>query len=924
MNIETNSPRPGRRYLSFLLTFLAIGCLSVDATSPSPRFERISIQQGLSQITVTAMLQDRKGLIWIGTQDGLNRYDGSDFFIFRHSASDPNSLIDNGITALYEDPEGYIWVGTIEGFCRFSPRRETFLHFPTVSAKDPSFQTGIIRAFCRDRDGFTWIGTGEKGLIRLNTRTGESRRFEHTPGKPGGLRNDQVYAILSDSGGKLWVGTGNGLSLWDPGGERFTHFVEEPGQGAGIVGNFVKTLYEAPSKPGIIWAGTTTALNRFEPAKGTWKSYPFEPNRAGGARYGEISSIYEDHRRGLWIGTINGGLFRFNWDTEVFSVYNHVPGDPYSLSNSDIRCITADREGTLWIGTNGGGINTYIPRKQHFSHFMQIPGSPHSLANSQVIVIYKDSAQNLWVGSYGGGLDKYNPDTNTFTHHLPDPEKPGAINHNFVRCITEDYLGYLWVGTRGGGLNRMDRERKRFTHILHDPAKPGSLPHNVVFALHEDSRRFLWACTRNGLCRYQRETGTFIIYRNQKNNPRSLKDNNTYCIVEDNTGHLWVGTRNGGINRLDPGTGYFTHFLHDPADPKSLSHNSIMALYMDKNQHLWAGTWGGGLNRLNTHTGAITCYTEADGLSNNVITGILEDNSGCIWVSTNHGLSKLDPAAGSFRVYSDEDGLRGHEFNQGAAFKDSDGKLYFGGIHGLNAFFPGKLRENTFIPTVILTRFKKFNREVKLDPVIHYADQLTLSYRDNYFSLSFTTLSFSAPGKYRYAYRLKGFDGDWLHSGPGERTATYTNLDPGEYLFQVRASLEGKKWTSPASLKLIITPPYWKTWWFTILMFIALSAALVGVHKLRIRAIKKKRRMLRIEVRERTAQLEAALHNIKRLKGLLPICSQCKKIRDDKGYWQQVETYIKVHSEADFSHSICPQCLKEIYPDNWQELLEDQ
>jgi len=805
-------------------------------------FERISLEQGLSQSVVTCILQDHKGFMWFGTMDGLNKYDGYGFTIYKHDAQDANSLSDNSITALYEDRFGMLWIGTRDGLNRFDRVTERFTDYRHDPANPQSLSHNNISALGEDRssaDNGLWIGTAD-GLNWFDRKTERFTHYQHDAANPNSLSHNQVRAVYIDHAGTIWIGTSGGLNklVFDKtNGQaqaaRFTHYKHEPNNPNSLSHNRICSIYE--DRGGNLWLGTFGGgLNKFDRARRLFKRYVHDEKNAGSLSHNTVRPICEDPLRGtLWVGT-SGGLDEFEATTERFIHHRNDPANPNSLSNDDVWSVYEDRSGTVWVGTYGGGLNKFSEAKEKFAHFKHEPRNPHSLGHNMVMSICDDRSGALWVGTGGGGLFQYDAQQEKFFRYRHDPNVPSSLANDGVAAICEDHTGSLWIGT-GEGLERFDRERKQFIHYRHDPADPHSLSAKGVSVIYEDRLGTLWVGTGvGGLNRFDRAAERFVRYQNDPANPHSLSGNNVHAIFADSRHELWVGTADG-LNKFDRVNERFIHYQHDPTNPKSLGNNRVLAIYADRHDSntLWIGTLGGGLDQFNQITGEFVHFTEKDGLPNSVIYGILGDEAGNLWLSTNNGLSEFSPKTKIFRNYDVDEGLQSNEFNQGAYFKSSAprNEMFFGGIEGFNRFYPARLHDNPYLPSVVLTAFKKFDRLVKLDTAITDITRLKLSHRDNFFSFAFAALDYTNSAKNQYAYKLEGFDDDWIYCGT-RRYASYTNLDGGEYIFRVKGANSDGVWNEQGvAIKIIVAPPFWKTWWFVSFSIIMLVFLGYGIYR---------------------------------------------------------------------------------------------
>ncbi len=861
---------------------LLVACIglpaSVAAQSPEIRFEHVSIDHGLSQNTVYAIVQDRLGFLWIGTGDGLNRYDGYSLEVLRSAPNDLNSLSHNLIRAIFEDREGILWIGTGDGLNRYDRRTRTFTRYQHDPAVDGSLSADLVSAIHQDRAGVLWVGTAGGGLDRLEPgRSGSFIHLRNNPADPLSLSHDSVRSLFEDGQGNLWVGTQQGLNRIDAATRRLTRYLPDATAGAGGY-NSISSILE--DQQGRLWLGTWSGLMRFDPAKA---AFDFFGDSTKGKDPVDVRALEQDRDGSLWLGTGGRGILTFDPVKETFvSQVTHDPRQSSSLSGNNVTAFRRDRSGALWIGSSGDGLNKLDPAAKAFAHYGRDPAAPQGLSDNMITAIHEDRAGRLWIGTRNAGLNRLDRRSEAAsTRHSPpgvrtlraDPRDAKRLARDDVRAIVEDSAGTLWVGTEAGGLHRLEPDGS-FTRFGHDPDDPGSLRDNDVWALHEDRRGTLWIGTYGGgLSRYDRAKNAFITYLHDPSDPGSLASNIVRAIYEDTRGSLWIGTGGGGLDRFDPSPRsmgapppVFQHYRHDPGDSASLSSDQVLTILEDRAGSLWFGTHGGGLNRLvpGTTDGpantSFRFYTQKDGLASDVVYGLLEDEKGFLWMSTNAGLSRFDPRTGSFRNYDVTDGLQSREFNAGAYFKGRRGEMFFGGIDGFNAFFPAHIVDNPYVPPVVLTSFRKFNREVPLESEPAFLSTVTLGPRESVFSFEFAALSFAAQRKNQYAYRLVGFRDQWTQLGT-KRDVTFTNLNPGAYTLEVRAANNDGVWNPrPLALRVVVEPPFWRTWWFASAAGFAFVGMLGGGYLFRTRTIRRNNRALQAEIVERLRvekQLEA-------------------------------------------------------------------
>lgn len=811
LRLERGLVRPGFIIPTLIILMALIWAANPQGQTNQIKFQPLRGEHGLSQVTVRCILQDHKGFIWFGTQDGLNKFDGYSFTVYRHDEEEASSLSNNSIASLYEDKAGTLWVGTVGGgLNRFDRATETFTRYLNDEANPQSLGSDYITFISEGEAGNLWVGT-DRGLDLLNTQTGEFTHYQNPLATPRGLSDIGIRWLLVDETGALLLWTNQaGLQRLEPRAGALTDYLNGADAAQSLKDFPITSLYQ--DADGILWIGTDGGgLYRFDRSKNELTRYQHDLQSSKSIADNSVQAICQDRAGTLWLGT-NGGLDYFDQQNQTFIHYRHDPARADSLAANSIVSLYADRSGVLWVGTSSGA-NKLNPNDKHLVTYRNDPDNPNSLSDNSVRSLYQDGAGKLWIGTDSGGLNRYDRETGEVRRYQHNASNPQSLSHNDVTAIREDRAGALWVGTNGGGLNRFDRERETFTRYLHDPTNPHSLSDNTVWVLLEDSAGTLWIGTANGLDKFDPRIQSFTHYRNDPANPQSLSQNNIRALWEDGSGGLWVGTRSGGLDKFDRQSETFRHYRHERNNPTSLSSDAVYALYQDETGTLWAGTTEG-LNRLDPERQAFTHITEKDGLANNTVYAILGDREGQLWVSSDKGISRFNPQTRAFRNYDVDDGLQDNEFNGGAAFQSPNGEMFFGGIRGFNSFRPEEMRDSSFQPPVVLTAFSKFDQKVKLGQALDETDELVLSYKDYVFSFEFAALDYTAPQKNQYAYKLEGFDQDWNYSGT-RRVAIYTNLGGGDYVFTVKGTNSDGVWSGrEASIRIRITPPFWRRWWF--------------------------------------------------------------------------------------------------------------
>ena len=841
-----------------------------SAQSRTLRFEQLSVEDGLSQSTVRAILQDSNGFMWFGTEDGLNKYDGYTFTIYKHDPDNPLTISDNSVQTLFEDSQKTLWIGTARGLNRFDPRRETFTRFLHDPEKPPSLNGSVVSAILEDPTGNLWVGT-EDGLNRLNASDNTFVHYQHSPDRADSLGSNLVTAMILDGERGIWVGTSDGLDFYDFAANQFTHYRSDPENARSLSSSRILSL--CLDRYGLLWVGTEDGgLNRFNASRQAFTRYQTRAGNPYALVSNDIRTIFEDSKGRLWVGT-RKALHRLERKEDYFIHYAHDPNDPHSLSSDYILALYEDRSGVFWIGTFSGGLNKYNQTDDRFTLHQYQSGVTNSLSDNMVNAIFEDQQGVLWVGTMDGGLNRYEEETQSFKSYLNNPLDTSTIGSNDVRAILQDRGGVLWVGTFGGGLNRFNPDTGRFIRFQHDVNIPYSLRDDRITSLYEDRRGTLWVGTyAGGLAWLDRASMRF--YPVELNDPGAEPaDENSrflasrflpavYAIYQDRGALLWVGTSDGIYVLNLENQAVVQHYINDPKNTQSLSSDRVLSFYQSLEGILWVGTMQGGLNRYDPDTQTFRYYTQKHGLPNDSIFGILPDHQGNLWLSTNMGLSRFEPAAERFRNFDVRDGLQGNEFNIGAYFRNKRGLLYFGGVRGFNAFDPRYMTDNLVAPPVIITAFKKFNQTERKDLADN--EEIVLSYQDNFISFEFAALDYGTPNKNQYAYKLEGFDRDWVYAGT-RRYTSYTNLKSGDYIFRVKGANKDGIWNeSGTSVRIHVTPPVWEQWWFNGAMLFLFACSAAGAFWLRVKRIQEQQLKLAAQVRERTAEIERSAAEIER------------------------------------------------------------
>jgi signal transduction histidine kinase/ligand-binding sensor domain-containing protein/DNA-binding NarL/FixJ family response regulator len=776
-------------------------------------FDSISLTEGLSQATLTTIYQDNQGFMWFGTRDGLNRFDGYEFKVFQHDPEDPFSISLNDISSIVQDREGYLWVGTYGGgINRLDLNTMKFKHYRN-DRMNPNSLTfdGVTKVFI-DSKGELWAGTYDYGLNRLNRNTGEFVHYLHDPNDPHSLSHNRVWDIMEDSKGRLWITTlGGGISILNDQRTRFEHIKKDPNDPLSLPTNQVWSAYE--DEWGAVWIGTSgQGLLRLDPLRNRFVRYVNDPDNPNSLSNNDVRTLIGDPDGNLWVGTWGGGLNQITPDRRKFRAFRHELSDPISISSDYIDVNFIDSAGVLWVGTRGGGISKLDRYARKFSLYRHDPVDDTSLGDNSVWCFYEDSKQRIWVGT-NSGLDLLDRETGTFTHYNVQDGRADGLNANGINAILEDSKGRMWVASWGGGISQFDPDTGTFESLAEEGE--GRSPSEKRIRKLVEHRGYIWVGTfGGGLNRFDPETGDFKTLDKRAGDISSLSHDEVWSILPQGS-RLWIGTSQG-LNIFHTDLESFQRFYKGDK-PGDLSDDYVMSLALDDEGYLWLGTRGG-LNRMDLQRQTFTSWRVKDGLPNDQVMGVLIDDKGFLWLSTNRGLSRFDPREERFRNYDIRDGLQSNEFQRGAAYRSSQGELFFGGINGFNSFFSDGVLDNPNVPNVVLTQFQLFNQDViasedgPLNKDISQAEQITLTAKQSVFSFGFAALNYQMPEKNLYQYKLVGFDQDWNQTTAAKRFATYTNLPAGNYTFRVKASNNDEVWNvNGTHVQIQILPTFWQS-----------------------------------------------------------------------------------------------------------------
>lgn len=817
--------------MKVLSVFLIFGILllicprQLKAQSKDLSFYYLTSDNGLSHNRAWCILRDSHDNVWIGTTDGLNRYNSCNVIEYKNRPNDPSSISFNGITDIVEDGNQNIWVATGNGLNRYDYEKDDFTQFDLAKLNNSPNSTLVNCLFC-DRDKNIWIGlnNGKTGLNKWDPR---SQKF--TQYVVGGSRDrakaNMVTGITQDKDGYIWIASmADGIIRFDPKRSTFNCF-EDP---TANISNCPKRL--CLDNENTIWiSALSVGLVSFNTSSKSFTKY----GTAGDGKGTNGKTLYnvtQEDRDHLLIAVDQGGLNRMDKRTKTFEYIKCDPKNPTGLNSNGVCYVYKDKEGLLWVGTSGGGVNINNPKSEKFKLIKKAPGDPNSLSYNFVSSIYEDSKGLLWIATDGGGINVYDPQTKNFTIYMNNPKDPSSIPSNVIRNVVEDKNHIFWIGTWKGGLIKFDPKTKKFTRFMADTPNPFDISDPTVWHSTVDHKGMIWLCINQvGIDILDPYQGTIKKIRPNPSIKSEPSNKMVNFMYEDSHHNMWICTREG-LNRYDSTTNSFKAYKGIPGD-------YIISFLEDREGCYWAGSLYKGLIRFKPDGTILKTYNASTGFTGNGICGLLEDSEGCIWASTNDGIFKIDYKKGKWKQFTVSDGLQGRQFYYQSFMKAKSGDMFFGGYNGLNYFTPKNIKDNSFVPKVYINEFLLFNKPVgigtqgsPLTKCIEHTQNLELKWDQSVFSFGFIAVNYTHPERNQYAYKMEGFDKEWNKVG-SKRTATYTNLPAGKYKFRVIASNNDGVWNQEGTtLTITILPPPWKTWW-AFMIYVAMIAFLLNKYR---------------------------------------------------------------------------------------------
>ena len=886
-------------YILFLF-ILDLCCVPIYAnkTNPVREVDLYTIEDGLSQTTVNCLLQDSKGFIWIGTQDGINKFDGYSFKVFKNDPNDSSTISNNFINSIIEDDKGNIWIGTKKGLNKYDPYTGTFQRYTSSNDSQKGLKENTVYNLYQDKQGYIWIKT-ERFLSRYNPKSDKFRHYEHFNDVFNTTPEGINFSIFEDHRNQLWVGTKDGLNYFDRNLEIFKRYKHDPNDPNSISNNFVKVIFE-DSKDNL-WIGTDDGLNLFNWETEEFKRYNAE-HKLNQLSNSIINDLFEDKSGNLWIAT-DEGISRFNYSTDELASYNQFINNNENLVSTPVTSIIQDKSENIWAGTFLGLIKIENKDKK-FNLFSKDEKGAPLFSNNYIISIYKGS-DIIYVGTWGNGLYLFDPISCKTVQYNTANSK---IGNDFIHKIFKDSKGRFWIGTQNG-VNMFNPVSKQFSQIQQKDLH-SIMQNNRVFDILEDQNQNIWIATKFGLHKISKNKSQ--SYYNDPDDLNTISSNQIYDLYFDKNKNLWIGTTNG-LNLLDTKTNKIERFIrNDGVCESCISNNDVVSICEDTVHNcMWFGTMVG-LNRFDFNTKTFQVYTEKDGLPNNFIYSIYLDNNANLWLSTNKGLSMFNVATNEFSNFSVKDGLQNYEFNHGASFMSDDGEIFFGGIDGFNSFYPDSIMKNLVEPGIEITLVDLLSEYGTDEVFVGRDNRIQIPHKNNLLTIEFAALDFTDPTKNKYAYKLEGVEDEWIDLGY-RRYATFSNLAAGNYVFKVKGSNSDNIWSKEAAvLNISVVTPIWLSSFAYAFYIVFFAGAIIWFFQYRTRSLRKsnqdlkEKQLIALQVAKQKEELtiknksitdsivyakriqEALMPSLKHFKNILPgsfILHKAKDIVSGDFYW---------------------------------------
>ncbi len=863
-------------FRTIVASLLLISSIGARDANPRFHFTNISLAEGLSNSAVFSILRDSRGFMWFGTRNGLNRWDGRNMKTYHHDPLDSLSLPSPGVKSLAETPDGIIWIGTFDnGLASFDPKTESFKRYTSNSTDSTSLVDNNITVLTTDSNGLLWIGT-QNGICRMDSISGHFTQFQNVPGNEFSLPHNWITAIEKDYNGLLWVGTDGGLLCrYYPDINGFKTVDNRSFSPTSAGTNRITDICMDYSGENLWVSMFPLGLFQYSIHDGNVNYFGAITNDQHMVNKNAVYSLDLDTKGHVWMASLNG-ITKFEPENGNYQFFEPNNKDQNSISGKELTDLMIDSQGFIWTTSYANGVDVCNPNQFRIQHFNTSQNDVIPLQFDRITGMDMDLQNRLWLSGAPGGFQRIDLTTGETKLLQTDDTDPGVWSMDYATKVMVDSQERVWMGTYGAGLFCWIPKADKIEHYRKLPNHKGRLSNNTPYVLYETRDNTIWIGTQGGgLNRYRPKSDNFEYLRHDPDDSTSLGSDKIYTMLEDRRGEIWIGTSDAGLDRLDRNSGKFQHY-RVTKQSNSITSNIILTLYEDSHSNLWIGTRGGGLCQLDSARKEFTQINLGPNPEQTEINGILEDEQGLLWISSNLGILKYHPIKGLLGTFLQSDGVQGLEFIWDACLKDANGFMYFGGLNGLNRFHPDSIALNEHVPPVVFTNLwinherinvrDKVGQQRILPEAIEFLDTLKLTYRDKVIKFEFAALDYSNPRLNQYKYKLENFDPDWVNIG-NLNSVTYTSLDPGWYNLHIKASNNDQIWNEEgAKLAIFIKPPFWQSLGFrilTVLCILAMFLMILWLRTVRLRAQNKK---LEILVRQRTSDLKLEMEERRRVE----------------------------------------------------------
>lgn len=872
-------------HVFLILTFSIFG---KNLNAQEYEFSSLMVEDGLSQSVVNCFMQDSYGYLWIGTQNGLNRYDGYSFKKFYHSPTDTTSISDNWIFSVVEDKNQNIWVATKKGLNKFDRKKQTFekINFQTENTEQSSNEV-VYGLFIDNQNNLLINKPPFLHILDIDNQKLEHHKCEITNSSNNNEIYDQAFPIIKTTEGDILLGTSSGLCFFDGNNYQSSVFQVTENQNS-TSNNFVTSIFE--DKNGKIWVGTKSGLNIFSKKNNSFKNFS-NSEAENSLTNNVIYSITQDNMGNYWIGT-EGGLQLMQASEDGTYFFQNFNKNQNSLNHDIVLSQIIDKSENLWIGTLNGINKTDLKSKKFQLYRKSEKPNSVDLLDNVIASIYMQNDENIWVGNWGKGLNIYNRQTGKVEHFSSELSGNQKLKNDYVHVIFKNQKGDIWLGTRDGILvyNKSENKFVQFSDFYQSP-KSLNLQGETVYSIIESHDKKYWIATKSGVFVLDLKNEKVTNYNSENIDSQKISNNLVYDIIQDKENKIWIAT-SAGVDIFDPKTSNFSHIVRNPDSLNTLTDNFVVSICEDFEGNIWFGTQTG-ITKFLKKDSLFINFPNVKSLKDNLVYEILQDKNNNLWFGTQNGLIRYNPQNEEFKAFSLQDGLQSVEFNLNACFLSENGEVFFGGMNGFNSFFPDSLKPNAFKPPLVFTKFEKTNKKGKFLINIYENPEIVLNHSDFAFTIEFSALDFTNPEMNRYAYMMEGVSDEWIDIGT-RRFVPFMNLSPGKYVFRVKGTNNDGIWNETGiEIPITVRPPWWRSILAYIIYAVILGIVVILFIKIREKQLIKEKNVLEQNVKERTQVIEnqkekiekthseitASINYASRIQGaMLPSCENLKDL----------------------------------------------